>query len=414
MRQTRLLCLAGLLLSTLVQGAENATESYLLPSFSLVLNVDKSENALLVFQDHLDTAVQKHLDVFFQEKIEGMSLPNGYIDGVDLSSTYVWKELSHSTSNDSPNKYELRARFKCQLEVGYNVQDTAADVPISRISQSIMELLLIESFQGDNYWGLVHDFFRDEVLESITGMKITVQADGYVHYNGEDPAELEQYQTTGAWTAAMIVGVFIASLCFGMMIVMWTYLCCCTRNSLWVLLNNRRRHKKNPLDKPDSTTDDSHSSSSRHPEEGDEYEATWMDAWAKSITSIPLRPPVKPRKLKKHAASIRRPGRHHSSNLNAIVEVDDDSSTVCSVETTSQLKSVSSSQHSRTQSSNRLAAEATECTAVEDGAFSIQECDEQSDDDDDESVSSSATCVSLSQMQGSRKTASIPNAPGIV
>ena len=90
MWQTRLVVwLSTLLLLTLVEAAQNGTESYNVPSFSLTLNVDKSESALIVFQDSLNSAVKQHLELFFQKKMEGTSLPNGFIQDVALTSSYV-------------------------------------------------------------------------------------------------------------------------------------------------------------------------------------------------------------------------------------------------------------------------------------------------------------------------------------
>ena len=417
--------LAMLLLLPLVQAAENATDTYKVPSFSLVLNVDKSESALIVFQDSLNSAVKQHLELFFQTKMEGTSLPNGFIEDVALTSSYVWKELSKSTDQyDSVNKYEVRAQFKCQLDVGYTIQSNIKaaggeqEVSVPRISQSIMDLFLIEAFQGDNYWSLVHAFFKDEALESITGMKITVQADGYIHYNGgdQDPATMEQYSTRGAWSPTMIVGVFFATVFLGIMIVMWTYLCCCTRDSMWVRLNRRKQRNRpkhsHHLEKPDNTTDESNSTSSLHPDDDDYQAESWMDVWAKSVTSIPLREPVKARKIKKKAASIRRPAQHHCSSLNAIVEIDDDGSTVCSAETQ---KSRASSQHSRIISKQAAIMEA-EISELEEGQLSIPECDDESDEycDDEESVSTVDARASPTQRHGSRKTGDGPCTAAIV
>jgi hypothetical protein len=282
-----------------------------------------------------------------------------------------------------------------------------------------MDLLLIEAFQGDNYWSLVHAFFKDETLESVTGMKITVQADGYVHNNGgdQDPATLERYKTSGAWNATMIVGVCFATICLGIMIVMWAYLCCCARDSVWIRLHRRKlrnqaKHSRH-LEKPDNTTEESNSTSSHHPDDDEYYVEGWMDLWAKSMTSIPLREPVKPRKIKKKAASIRRPAQHHSSSLNAIVEIDDDGSTVCSAETQ---KSRASSKQSRKPSKQSAIMEA-EILELEEGQSSIPECDEESngdDHDDEESVSTVDARVSPTQRHRSRKTADAPGSATIV
>lgn len=382
MWKTRLLWLGGLLLLAVTQAAENVTDLYYLPYFSLVLNVEKHESSLIIFQDRLDELVNQHLDVFFRQKIKETTLQHGFIREVMLSSAYVWKELSSSTSIDSPNSYEVRAHFDSHLEVAYF--ETTADGEDSRISDSIMNLFLIEAFQGDQYWTLVHAFLDDDILKTVNGMKVTVQADGYIQYNGQDPTTMEKAQKTGEWTPTMFVGVVFAAISLVSMIVMWSYLCCCARNSVWVRYARRRR--RNLKDKPDSSTDDSHSTSSQHPGD-DELEGQWLDAWAMSVTSIPLRVPAKPRKLKKTSPAMRRPAHNHSSYLNAITEADDDSSTVCSTDTHKSKSGITSqSEHSsRTKCSKRARIEELEATELNEGKFSMQECDEESESNDDDS-----------------------------
>lgn len=305
--------------------AGEVAEIFNLPSFSLVLNVDKSENALIVFQDRLNKVVQLHLTEFFREKVDATSVGEREVEEeVALSSAYVWRELATS-DNGNQQHYEVRSNFDCQIEVGYS---TTTNVGNSRLSQSIMDLYLIEAFQGDNYWSLVHSFLKDQVLEDITEVKITVMADGYIHYNGQDPSTLDLYDTTGEWTPAMTAGVVFATLLVMSLVIMWSYICCYTRNSPLARFTMFRRHRFS--DKTDSATDDMNSTSTLNPED-DEEEGKWMDQWAESVTSIPLREPVKPRKSKKQRV-VRRPGHQHNTFLNSIEEAEDECSTVCSVE----------------------------------------------------------------------------------
>ncbi len=307
-------------LITSVASAE-LTDLYNLPSFSLVLNVNKSENDLIIFQDKLNSVVQVHLMEFFKIKVNAQSLER-QINEVVLSSAYIWKEIATS-ENQRRHKYEVQSNFDCHIEVGYLTTGDRS----SRPSQSIMDLYLIEAFQGDNYWSLVHSFLKDDVLEDITGIQITVMADGYVHYNGRDPSSFDVYDTSGDWTPAMITGVVFATILVTFLTLMWSYICCLTRNSPLVRLTRFGRKKFS--EKPDSATDDMNSTSTLNPD--DEEEGKWMDQWAESVTSIPLREPVKPRKAKKQRG-VRHPGHHHNTYLNSIEEVEDECSTVCSVE----------------------------------------------------------------------------------
>lgn len=368
-----------------VQGIQHYTSDlYELPSFFLVLNVDESESALIVFQDRLNDAVHTHLDEFFRDKVKVTSLPDGYVKDIGVSSSYVWKELSHTNHDDTPNKYEVRSSFDCQIEIGYKKEENIANADI-RLSQATMDLLLIEAFQGDNYWNLVHTFLEDDVLADITGVKITVHADSYVHSNGDDPRD--RSTSSDVWTPAMTFGVVLAALVLLSLIIMWSYLCCCARESIWILRLTRLRRQKQGMSKEDAVTDDMYSTSSLNPED-EEEDGRWMDAWAKAVTSIPLREPVKTRKLKKQAAAIRHPAQHHNSCLNAIEEVDDESSTVCSVDTSRSKQNGTASQHSRT------------AFVVQQSAIMEEEEEEEPEDvNDDESVTSSTSTTCLAPIR---------------
>ena len=308
-------------LAVVVAAVRANTELYTLPSFSLLLNVDKSENSLIIFQDRLSLAIQVHLTSFFLDKMESQFLVDGGVEHLSLTSSYVWKELS--SQSNGKKKYEVRSNFDCQVGIEYSGGEGNA----TRVSESIMDLFLIEAFQGDNYWNLVHDFLKDDLLKDITGVKVTVLADGYVAHNNHNPSNFDDYETGGDWTPAMIAGVIFATLLVVSMALLWTYICCFTRDSL--LLQCARFGRKKLMEKAETDTDDMYSTSTLNPDE-DEDEGKWMDVWAQSVTSIPLREPVRTRKSKR-APSIRHPAQRHSSCLNIIEEVDDESSTVGSV-----------------------------------------------------------------------------------
>lgn len=309
-----------------VAVSAQTSQMYDLPPFSIVLNVDESETSLITFEDRLIDVVQQHLIEFFEEKVDIPSYGDGQVELVALSASHVWKELGQAQSNRFAHKYEVQSDFTCKLELSYNSTNGRDTHP----SSSIMNLLLIEAFQGDNYWDLVHTFLRDTVLKDITGVQVTVVADGYVHNNGEKGLALEEEPISAGddWTPAMTAGVIFAGVLVFSITLMWTYLCCFARGA--ILLQCVKFGRRKLKEKADSVTDDAFSTSTLNPDD-DASEGRWLDAWAEAVTSIPLREPVKTRKLKKQP-TIRHPAQHHSSYLNCIEEADDETSTVCSVE----------------------------------------------------------------------------------
>jgi hypothetical protein len=309
-------------------SATNAQDTavYSLPSFSLVLKVDKTSNDLIVFQDRLETAVRTHLTDFFKQKVESPSLGDGNIDEVALSQLLVWKELSSGGTKVSDetqgtvHQYEARGEYDCQLELIYNSAGEGHD----RLSGSIMDLFLIEAFQGDNYWHLVHNFLSDEILEDITDVKITVMTDGYIAYHGQDVSAFDDYNNGGVgdWTGAMTVGVIFASFFCLALVLMWVYLCFCVQGTF--LFKSRNPNQKDIGKEDESVTDDLYSTSSvEFQYEDEDEEQTWMDAWANAITSIPLREPIRIRRKKK-GPSIRHPAQQHNSYLGCIEEAGAD------------------------------------------------------------------------------------------
>jgi len=304
-------------------GAEKS-QPYNLPSFSLALDVEQPDTALITFQDRLNKVIKLHLLEFFEHTLQKPVYDNATVDAVELSGSYVWKELAQAISNGS-NKYKVQTTFTSTLQLGALSTNSSDSLP----SPSMMNLLLIEAFQGDSYWELVHEFLGDSVLEHITAVKITVHSDGYLLNNGHHLSigQASILTNNDVLTPAMTAGVIFAGLLVFGLALMWTYLCCFARGAL--LLEVVKFGKKKIMEKADSVTDDVLSTSTLYPEEM-ETESRWMDAWAEAVTSIPLREPVKARKTKKHP-SIRHPAQHHSTYLNCIEEAEDESSTVCSV-----------------------------------------------------------------------------------
>jgi hypothetical protein len=320
---------------------------YSLPSFSLVLKVTKSDNALIVFQDRLEVSVKDHLNEFFKDKIETPSFGSGTFEEIALSSKLVWRELTGGDAGkdrgadpyqgeDTMRHFEVRGDYECQLSLSYNPLDGEE----SLLSNSIMELFLIEAFQGDNYWGLVHSFLSDEILDEITDVKITVISDGYVP-NGQDPSAFNNYETgNDEWTGAMTVGVVFAAFFFFVLLLMWIYLCFFVRGTfLW---KTRNPYPDEMAMKDDAATEPNSAESIDFTSEDEE--STWMDAWANAITSIPIRAPIKTSKRKKKI--IHHPAQNHNSYLDSINESGEDECSCASEDDYSQRRMTKEQQES--------------------------------------------------------------------
>lgn len=322
-QKTMWTCFLVLLCLTLA----NANKAiYSLPSFSLVLKVTKSDNALIVFQDKLELSVKAHLNEFFKEKIETPSFGSGTFEEIALSSKLVWRELSGKEAGTDKGQdpyqgegdirhFEVRGDYDCQLSVNYD----PAGAKDSLLSQSIMELFLIEAFQGDNYWNLVHAFLADEILDEITGVKITVISDGYVPNNGEDSSAYDDFAMGSyEWTGAMTIGVIFAAFFFVVLVFMWIYLCFFVRGTCLWKIRSPYQVEHNP--KEEAETEPDSDKSVDYSLDGDE--SRWLDDWADAITSIPVRA-LTSKRSKKQTIKIRHPAQHYNSYLDSITETDE-------------------------------------------------------------------------------------------
>jgi hypothetical protein len=290
--------LVALLCLSAVSG-EDTKVLYSLPKFSMVLQVKKSDDALIVFQDRLEGAVRDHLDTFFAHKLATPHFGYGSVEEVALSSRMTWHE---KTSQDPKTErhYEVHADYESQI-----LMELDKNIASSRLSQPIMDLLLIEAFEGDNYWALFHHFLSDTALAEIENAEVDVSADGFIENNNIST------ETQSNWTTPMKAGVGVAGFFCVALVVMWVYLCMFVKGTL--LFREPIVHQGK--DTAESATEEESSATASHDFGCSQEESTWMDEWARSITSIPERQHTKPKKKKQ-----RRPARQHRSSLDQIEE----------------------------------------------------------------------------------------------
>jgi hypothetical protein len=366
---------------------------YKLPSFSLILKVSKIANnasLLINFQDGLKETIQDHLQDFFQFKLETiLKLPTKV--RFDLDSHLIWKELSIQGSSQQPSsdsyqndttqqnqnlnmkEYEVRGQYDTQVTLNYSINETDSEDTVV-VGQSTMTLLLIESFQGRNYWDLVHRCESSPTLTDISSVEITVLEDGFVPYHGGTVAFDDDYwfttqkkQQQALRGTVMSPGMIVALACitfFGLAIAaIWIYLCYNLPTSFFTNDSKRRqrRCKRTNLFKDNEGSSSSVTDSSSTNEDnismeffGDEElsiaesslwmgSGDWMDIWAQKVTSIPIREQL-PRRKKRRGQPLRqswvRPAHQHVSQLDCITELDNESccnSTVVSAKMTTSI-----------------------------------------------------------------------------
>jgi hypothetical protein len=353
-----------------VRSSSNITSTvpflqYQLPSFSLTLKVsklDKNASSLMAFQDRLKETIQDHLEDFFQDKLETtLKLPTKV--RFNLESHLIWRELSMEGDSSLQDldlfvkQYEVRGQYDTQMTLNYSNNETYSQ-EIVGISQSLMTLLLLESFQGQNYWEMVHRFISSPSLSDVSDVKITVLEDGFVPYHGGavafdddywfDTQQSQQKQRGSVMSPGMIVAMaFVTFFCLAI-VVIWTYLCYNLPTSFFLndFEQRQRRSKGDSIFKDhegsssvtdsSSTNDDNISMESFGDEELAMADSSfwvdstgdWMDNWAQKVTSIPIREPL-PRRKKKRGQPLRqslvRPAHQHVSQLDCITELDNES-----------------------------------------------------------------------------------------
>jgi hypothetical protein len=340
MRHATSLLAAGIALagSFLSQSASGQVTSilYTLPAFTMVLQVQKSDNALTVFQDRLDIALRSHFIAFFSDQLNTEDFSYGTVVDVGLVSQTFWREInddgetvetSATTATldpTAPRRYEVRASFESQMEV---IMDM--DIASTKLPQSSMDLLFVEALQGDNYWDLYELFVSDNELNQINTVEISVMANGFRPFDSQD-GSVTGYDTEDYWTPSMTVGVAFAVFFVCVLAIMWLYLCIFVRGTC--LFRTRRvldghkmmDHKKEPEQSSDTDQNSSDTEGDLAFGAGPASESAWMDAWATAITSIPVRELAKGGKKRPKKQRVRRPSKQNCSNLGQIVELVDE------------------------------------------------------------------------------------------
>ena len=362
--------------------SSNSVIQLALPAFSMELHVKNIDVSLVEFQDRLEDAVRKHLVNFFSVRINTEDFDYGTVEDVTISAQLFWREImekkqeqqqqqqyltndeeeddlsltndvedlnnepARDISSDGQRKYEVRSSFECQLQL--NNMDVV--IAATRLNPSMVGLLLLEAFEGNNYWHLYHLFFSDTQLSQIDDVQISVMTnDGFKpqsginnsndgdSFDGSRGKHGSSSLTFGGWTMSMTIGIAFASFFLFVLVVMWTYLLLFVRGTCLLKVGGGGG---NNLTKDGSVTDQENISDlddemiypkhHQHQQQEDD-ESAWMDEWAIQITSIPLRQPKKSKKsLKRKQQCVRRPSQQHMSHLSQISESDADDSSCTS------------------------------------------------------------------------------------
>ena len=252
------------LLGYFVSLADATIENHVfdLPSFTLDLSVKELDTSHRIMQDKLEKKLQEHLIDFYKAKLETSDNDEVTVHNVIITSDYYWTQHT--------DYHEMNGVHDSQIKVAVASTQTS-------INEPLMELYFAEAFQGDYYWHLVHNFLIDEILSDVYDVKIMVDTDRYGHYSDiEDDFEKKNVMNGGTIAGLFLLGLFcIALVLLGIYIYSW----------IQVQRENKSRasHTDNDSDEEDFEDDDVSTGS-------------WMDLWAKAVTSIPLRDPNLQRK----------------------------------------------------------------------------------------------------------------------
>ena len=348
--------------------AQDATSEMLffnLPSMSMTLDVEKSDNAIIPFQDQLKESMEEHLEKFYENKLltTGVGIPK-FVD-IDLESQLLWKELwvgpkqttlevaNHTyTENNFIKKYEVKGIFNCKmrLQIDPTVTILNEEKPVF-VSQTLIDIFFLEAFQSDHYWDMMHGFLTTPTLRGIISTDVQVLVSGFVHPYDENGDLLfesdDDFYGRGMDFDKGISPIAIVATAFAITFlcaigVIWYYLCFVMKGDTRFMWRKKKKRRSRPRDdgslkggaRTDSTnSEDSDDSGEYDDDDDDESFLGWasanLDAWASQITSIPLRDVEKKRRKKRNAKVVGRPyfrpSQEHSSSLGFITEADNES-----------------------------------------------------------------------------------------
>jgi hypothetical protein len=186
-----------------------------------------------------------------------------------------------------------------------------------------MELFFVEAFQQGNYWTLVHKFLSDEVLTGISDVEISVISDGYIAFGKQDPTDIGH--DGDKWHLGTMAGVFFATFFCLALVGLWAY--------MFYHLRKRAEEDKEST----STDEDSIDCDLNLHDVDDASTGSWMDTWANTMTSIPLREPVKNRRRNRYRPT---PKSAHNPSLDCISEGADEDASLASASSRSSRRSL--------------------------------------------------------------------------
>ena len=369
---------AALLFSVvLIDGvsASGASQTFYfdLPSLEMTLDVEKTDNYLIPFQNRLRSTMTDHLEEFYIHKLleSKVGVPRSL--DIELESQLLWKEVSvepkestehvaNHTETEFVKKYEVRGAFNCKMRLKIDpiVTESNEEIPLY-VSQTLMNLFFLEAFERENYWYLMQTFLTTPVLRDIINTDINVMDIGFVHPYDEDGNLLfesdDDFEALGIdfgkrqkQSTLATVGVVSAVLLLCAVVGIWYYLCCINKGKKrWKKKRKKRRsqYRDDVASQKGSSTTGSTNSEGSDDESDDESDESddddeetlvgaWastisrnLDAWASSVTSIPVRDVEKKRRKKRGAKVVQRPYfrpcQEHSSDLGCITEADNES-----------------------------------------------------------------------------------------
>jgi len=368
-----------------------------LPSLSLTLDVEKEDDAIIPFQEQLKSTMEAHLEKFYETKIltSEVGIPT-FLD-VDLESQLMWeqlwvapKEITEGVNNQTFTKhgltkhsfvkrYQVEGIFNCKIKLQVEPINTEEAKSV-RISETLMNVFFLEAFENENYMDLKHDFLTDPLLRDIISTEVEVMDIGFIHpydENGDLLFDSDDDDFLGGsifknknMSPIEIVGTVFLVILFLAGGTMWFYICYVMKIDLRDIWKKKRRGRsRNQDDQSNKESNETYSidsGDSSEEEENDDYSiGRWaasisenLDAWASSITSIPLRDVAQKRRKKCGGKVVGRPyfrpGNEHSSSLECVTEADNESwcSSVKSRRSTKSNKSAKSSR-SRKSSKNQ-------------------------------------------------------------
>lgn len=349
----------------LAQDAASEMLFFDLPSLSMTLDIEKSDNAIIPFQDQLKESMEGHLEKFYESKLltTGVGIPQ-FVD-FDLESQLLWKELwvgpkpttlevaNHTyIENNFVKKYEVKGIFNCKMRLQIDpVTSVSGEEESVFIPETLINIFFLEAFQSDHYWDMMHNFLTTPLLQDIITADVKVLDVGFVHPYDENGDLLfesdDDFYSRGmefkhkvspiAIVASAFAIFFLFAIC-----VIWYYLFFVLKGDTSRFVWRKKKKSRSRDDaslkessRTDSTNsdDDSDGSCEYDNDDDDDSFMGWasanLDAWASSITSIPLRDVEKKRRRKRNAKVVQRPYfrpcQEHSSNLGCITEADNES-----------------------------------------------------------------------------------------